>query len=83
MEYMRKKVRDIYFQFCDSERVVVMDALTGDLKRFAKGNYTVGTFEEALAYISRGNIPGSIEEEMKRALIVKLNCVQGFKLDGS
>jgi hypothetical protein len=69
MEHFRKSNKDgSITQLVDAELCVVMDMVTGELKRFARGA-AMGNFEEALEYVKQYPFAG-------RNVIVRLNCVR-------
>ena len=69
MEYTRTATH----QFCDTDLCMVIDKITGELERFGGANAII-PFDEALEYL----VDKKGWED--RTVIVKMKCVQGFKL---
>ncbi len=70
-EYLRTETH----QFCDTELCMVLDTVTGKPERAFEIGNSIGSFSEALEYLK--NKKGWED----RTIIVKLNCVQGFKIE--
>ena len=75
MEHRRKNG----YQFCDVQMAMVVDIHTGDKYRITGKNSTVGTLEEAMDFVSNGKM--GVGDWQSRTVIVKLDCVKGFKLE--
>ena len=75
MEYQRTQDgAGTLWQWYDAERVMVLDVVTGKPERFANGNESIGTMEDALSYVK-----ARIGWE-QRLVIVRLQCVAAGKV---
>ena len=72
MEYLRTDTH----HFCDAVNYMIIDRVTGKPQRFRNCD-AMGTLEDALEYVS--NYTGW----ETRYVIVKLNCIEGFRYSSS
>lgn len=61
-------------QWVDAERCMVIDSVTGKPERFGTFHNSIGTFDDALEYVSKRS---GWEERM---IIIKMNCVVAYKV---
>lgn len=73
MEYARSTdYVERTWQWCDSQKAMVLDLVTGEPQRFGKGMNSIGTLEDAVEYAS------SRTGWENRMVVVKLDCVAAF-----
>ena len=71
-EYMRTGT----YQFCDTELVMILDTVTGEPQRFGPGHNSIDSLQEALKFIANHK-----KGWESRTVIVRLQCIKGFKLE--